>query len=203
MQTLLGSANVRLSQGLRALVSSVFVGSRLNRYGARLCYDPGSNWQYISQHHVPEYENRRLKTKALGFPRLVSIGTMMKQSGLASNLCVSDSFKCGPSKCTVDEKQTHHKIQGFGFGHRNLARCRNSGGSAGILGAVQESWGQVNKPPDFYKSWAEAPDSCVLRVLYMCWQIGRAEDQMRQGDRAQHTAPGLRFNPDAFFGEEG
>ena len=138
MQTLLGSANVRLSQGLRALVSSVFVGSRLNRYGARLCYDPGSNWQYISQHHVPEYENRRLKTKALGFPRLVSIGTMMKQSGLASNLCVSDSFKCGPSKCTVDEKHiTKYKVS---------ALVTEILLGAGILGAVQESWVQCRNP---------------------------------------------------------
>ena len=140
MQTLLGSANVRLWQGLRALVSSVFVGSRLNRYGARLCYDPGSNWQYISQHHVPEYENRRLKTKALGFPRLVSIGTMMKQSVLASNLCVSDVINADFQECKRKANTSQNtrlrlwsqkscSVQEF-WGQR-----RNPGCSAGILGA--------------------------------------------------------------------
>ena len=135
---------MRLSQELRALVSSVFVGSRLNRYGARLCYDPGSNWQYISQHRVPEYENRRLKTKALGFPRLVSIGTMMKQSGLASNLCVSDSFKCGPSKC----RRKTNTSQNTRFRLWSQKSC-----------SVQESWqecgnpvGKLTIPPDSYKS---------------------------------------------------
>ena len=98
------------------------------------------------------YENRRLKTKALGFPRLVS-----RNHHETKCLCFEPlRFRFDQTWIVknVNEKQAHHKIQGFGFGHRNLAQCRNPV-------AVQEFWARRRNPggkltirPDFYKSYS-------------------------------------------------
>jgi len=92
------------------------------------------------------YENRRLKTKALGFPRLVS-----RNHHETKCLCFEPlRFRFDQTWIVenVNEKQAHHNTR-FRLWSQKSCSVQESCGSAGILGASQESWGQINISPGF------------------------------------------------------